>query len=267
MKNPEVLYSREEWTERSHFESLSDAAVLDKLHSFVVTSRGNSRPVVVLDLDSTLYEVAPRTHAILKQWLGGESHLGIPILESLEAVSPAEVGYSLGDTFKNAGLDLGCSEVAQALASARKFWFQRFFTNDYLVHDRPYEGAVDFIRSLHDEGAEIIYLSGRDEPNMGAGTRANLIRDGFPCDVARTHLCLKPAYGLPDLAHKTGAQELIRRLGTLVASVENEPANLVGIARLFPEAMHVFMDTIRSETPAPAHRGLYRIRGFKRREK
>lgn len=97
---------------------------------------------------------------------------------------------------------------------------------------------------------------------MGEGTRANLLRDGFPWNVERTHLLLKPNFEMPDLEHKTNAGEYIRTHGKLVASFENEPLNIVGLYRLFPDAMHVFIDTGCSETPATPLQGLYRIEGF-----
>ena len=109
----------------------------------------------------------------------------------------------------------------------------------------------------------IVYLTGRDEPGMGDGTRAMLLRDGFPWETERTHLLLKPAYGLPDLEHKINAAQFIRAHGELVASFENEPPNLVAIYEQFPDAMHVFVETVCSDHAAPAGRGLYRIRGFR----
>ena len=136
------------------------------------------------------------------------------------------------------------------------------FSSRYLAYDRPYPGAVAFVRGLYDLGAEIAYLTGRDEPGMGEGTRSVLLRDGFPWAVERTHLLMKEAAHLPDLDHKKEAAHYIRRHGTLIASFENEPPNLVALRDLFPDAMHVFVDTVCSDHPAPAADGLYLIRGF-----
>jgi hypothetical protein len=172
------------------------------------------------------------------------------------------VGYSLADTFDAMGLSLEDPEVKEAQQTAKKYWARRFFTNEYLKHDRVYPGAPEFVRELHELGAEIVYLTGRDEPGMGIGTRANLLRDGFPWETERTHLLLKKAFELDDVEHKQGAAEYIRRHGTLVASFENEPLNLVALYELFPEAMHVFVETISSDRPAMPCKGLYRIRGF-----
>ena len=143
-------------------------------------------------------------------------------------------------------------ELVNAIEAVKKFWSQRFFASQYLKYDRPYPGAAEFTRKLHALGAEIVYLTGRDEPGMGDGTRSVLLRDGFPWEVERTHLLMKKAAPLSDLEHKKEAAHYIRKHGQLVASFENEPPNLVALSELFPEAMHVFVDTICSDHPAPA---------------
>jgi hypothetical protein len=97
---------------------------------------------------------------------------------------------------------------------------------------------------------------------MGDGTRARLKQDSFPWELDRTHLLMKAAAELDDLEHKLAAGTYVRAHGTLVASFENEPPNLVALYDQFPEAMHVFVDTVCSDRPALAGRDLYRIKGF-----
>ena len=108
-------------------------------------------------------------------------------------------------------------------------------------------------------GAEIVYLTGRDEPNMGRGTQLNLQRDGFPFHLPRTHLLMKPSFDMPDLDYKLSVMDFIRQRGDLVASFENEPPNVIAFQKIFPESMHIFVDTVCSEQPAQPGRGLYRI--------
>jgi hypothetical protein len=169
----------------------------------------------------------------------------------------------LRDTFSAAGLELSRQEVLSAWESAKDFWNRRFFTGDYLRYDRVYEGAPEFVHELYRLGAELIYLTGRDEPNMGEGTRARLRQDGFPWELERTHLLLKAAPHLDDLSHKKEAAHYVRKTGRLVASFENEPKNLAALHALFPEAMHVFVDTVYSDHPTVPRQGLYRIAGFR----
>jgi hypothetical protein len=258
------MYIRNHWKQASQFHDLSELEVLREVAKRVADTHSHGKkPIVLLDLDSTLYEVGPRTHQIIREWMDTPEANQFPnVKRELERLEHEHVGYSLRDTFGAIGLSVSDNEVSDAMGVMKAFWQDRFFSSKYLTFDRAYPGSAQFVRELHQMGAFIVYLTGRDEPGMGDGTRAMLVRDGFPWAVERTHLLLKPAYGLPNLEHKTGAAEFIRRHGELIASFENEPANLVAIYDLFPEAMHIFVETVSSDHAAPAGNGLYRIRGF-----
>ncbi|MEN9723328.1 MAG: hypothetical protein RJB38_1314 [Pseudomonadota bacterium] len=258
------MFIREQWKQVSRFHDLTETEVLREVSRRVgATLSQGQAPIVLLDLDSTLYEVGPRTHQIISEWLATDEARRFPLVRrELERLEHEHVGYSLKDTFSALGIDATHDEVPLAIAALKQFWQERFFSSSYLQYDRPYPGAAEFVQQLHRMGALIVYLTGRDEPGMGQGTREMFLRDGFPWDVDRTHLLLKPAYGLPDLDHKVGAAHFIRRHGLLVASFENEPANLLAIYEQFPDAMHVFVETVSSDHAAPAGIGLYRIRGF-----
>lgn len=252
-----------------HFHDLTESQVLREVAARVeklkarAGDRRQAHPLVLLDLDSTLYEVGPRTYQILREWTDAtESREFASVRDAILKAEPWHVGYSVRDTLEALEVDTDSPSVIPALEILKRFWAKRFFTSEYLKYDHAYPGAAQFTRKLHELGAEIVYLTGRDEPGMGDGTREMLTRDGFPWDTARTHLLLKQAPHLPDLAHKTDAALFVRSQGALVASFENEPPNLVALAALFPDAMHVFVDTICSDHPAPAAQGLYRIKGF-----
>ncbi|MGZ3699637.1 MAG: HAD family hydrolase [Bdellovibrionota bacterium] len=253
-------FMRQQWIEASHFHDLTEKEVLQEV---AARARKVERPLVLLDLDSTLYEVGPRSFQILREWHETGASASYPTIDIvLNALNESHVGYSIRDTFRNLGLELESREILEALEEAKKFWSRRFFTSAYLPYDRPYPGAPEFARELYEVGAELVYLTGRDEPQMGQGTRENLVRDGFPWGVPRTHLLMKERAEIPDLDHKKNAAHFVRARGTLVASFENEPPNLVALSELFPEAMHIFLDTVCSDHPCPAGRGLYRIRHF-----
>jgi phosphoglycolate phosphatase-like HAD superfamily hydrolase len=262
------LLVRHDWVSASHFHPVSQNDVLKEVHDRVLAVRakaspGEGHPLVVLDLDSTLYEVAPRTMKIISEWIeSSEAQPFTAVRDRLKTLKETDLGYSLRDTFRAVGLSLDDPQAFRAWESAKKFWVARFFRSAYVRYDRPYRGAAEFTRQLHAQGAEIVYLTGRDEPNMGDGTRENLIRDGFPWQVERTILMTKPNIEMTDLAHKRSAGLEIRERGTLIASFENEPVNLVALYELFPKAMHVFVETVCSDRGAKAIRGLYRIKGF-----
>jgi len=266
-KNERVEKIRKDWIAACGFHPLSDGQVLGQVLEWVCKDLETRqlRPVLLLDLDSTLYEVGPRSYQILKEWMDSvESRPYGPIRDRLSSMTKADIGYSIADTFSNLGLAVHEAETENALKAVKKFWGKRFFTNEYLAHDEAYAGAATFVQEAHALGAEIIYLTGRDEPGMGKGTRNRLLQDGFPFERERTHLLLKRSFELDDLEHKAAAADYVKRHGNLVASFENEPPNLVALSEIFPAAMHVFVDTIYSDRPAPVRSGLYRITGFDR---
>lgn len=262
----QAKYARQAWIAACHFHPMDEREVLREVARKAIEAGKAEQPLILLDLDSTLYEVGPRTHFILKEWMHAPESREFPrVREAMEKLEPQHVGYSIRDTLQALGFtaaQIESPEMAGAFENLKKFWTRRFFTSEYLKHDRAYAGAAEFAQALHRLGAHLIYLTGRDEPGMGDGTRTNLVRDGFPWDVPRTHLLLKRAFHLPDLDHKKDAAEYVRTHGSLVASFENEPPNIVALYDIFPQAMHVFVDTVYSDHLAEARKGLYKIDGF-----
>lgn len=261
--------SRYSWVQSCQFHPAPATEVFSEVNRRILeltqSNSGNSsqRPLVLLDLDSTLYEVGPRTFRIIQEWLTS-SHASSfqEVTQAFQSLTEKQIGYSIRDLFLTLQLSPEKKSVQDAFHSLKDFWLERFFTTGYLPYDRPYVGAAQFTQNLHQLGAEIVYLTGRDEPYMGDGTRANLVRDGFPWGLERTHLLMKGDRNFPDLEHKKSAADFVRRQGSLVASFENEPVNLVALYDLFPDAMHVFVETVCSDHEAPARKGLYRITGF-----
>lgn len=250
--------ARKAWVEACDFHPLSDRETLEKV---VALTAQHENPVVILDLDSTLYEVKPRTHRILLEWSTSEEALEHgALLSAFQSLALSHVGYSIQDTFKY--LDLCHEENAKAVEAVKRFWDSRFFTNDYLPYDHAYPGSPEFAWKLHNQGAHLVYLTGRDEPGMGRATRENLLRDGFPLNLPRTTVMLKKERKIDDLLHKLEAAQILKDFGTVVASFENEPKNVVSLSEIFPQAMHVFVDTVCGNHPAPVRGGLYRIEGY-----
>ena len=260
---PALELARKEWIQACHFHDLSGQEVLREVTRRVKTTQTNS-PVILLDLDSTLYEVGPRTLQILNEWIASqEFKLFSPeIQKAFQKLELSHIGYSLKDTFLNLGLTQEVPDVRSAWESARKFWRARFFTHEYLEYDRVYPGAVEFVQGLYRQGAILVYLTGRDEPGMGDGTRLYLESHGFPWGGEKTHLLTKTSSEISDIEHKQGAAGFVKSIGQLIASFENEPPNLVALYECFPQAMHVFVDTFCSDRPAKPCQGLYRIRRF-----
>lgn len=253
-------FSRKDWIGASEFVNATDREALELVLDRV---RNTTQPRLILDLDSTLYEVRPRTLQILKDWrVSNEAREFAPLQAALEKLELGHVGYSVRDTFHNLGISPDDTVVRNAWPSVRGFWSRWFFSNDYLVHDQPYAGAVDFVQRAFDLGAELVYLTGRDEPGMKRMTISNLERDRFPTDSERVSLLMKPSSSARDDDHKRSVAKKVAWGSDFVASFENEPKNLVAIAGELPQALHVFVETLCSEHAAEPVRGALRIKGF-----
>lgn len=216
---------------------------LKKIAQVFDAVRTVDRPLCVFDIDSTLMNTGPRSHTILRE----AARELFPDLASFVArLDPLRMAYHLIDDLRRLGFD-----NEKELAAVDRFWATRFFTDAYVLHDIPYPGAVEYVRDLHKDGVFIYYLSGRDEPNMGKGTRASFVKHGFPLDD-RTAMHLKPDFAMNDLRFKRDAFADIKALGyTTVAIFENEPANANAFKEHFHDAAVFLIRTITSNNPAP----------------
>ncbi|MBI2343778.1 MAG: HAD family hydrolase [Deltaproteobacteria bacterium] len=230
-------------------------------------------PVAVFDLDSTLYKNYGRWVVILHEFGAMKN---IPALRRITATQISDSFDHLGVLHHDAGLDRALAE--RLLPEFKTFWTTRFFSNPYLRYDEALPGAVAFVKVLYKAGAHIVYITGRDEKNMRAGTVAKLKKDGFPINGSRTLLLMKPtvnatigeksaALRQTDLDWKQKAIAHVKSLGTVVASFENEPDYI----NLYHDAFHkegtgtaVFLDTdmYPRETPVPLRHGVVTISGF-----
>lgn len=258
----DTIYSRKKWQEATHFHPKSEKEVLHLISERVSSLKGAKKPLILLDLDSTLYEVGPRTSMIFKESLAHVNPIPEELRKAIENMAPQSVGYSIKDTLHNLGFPVMSAEMEKVAADIKAFWWDRFFSSDYLPHDRPYPGAVEYANHLHELGAELCYLTGRDEKRMRKGTEQNLIRDGFPFSGKPETLLMRQRADWTDAAHKTYEASQLANRGPLVASFENEPVNLVALSKVLPETAHVFVDTVCSETAAEPGKNLYYIKGF-----
>jgi len=144
-----------------------------------------------------------------------------------------------------------------------EFWRVRFFSDEYVAWDDPMPGATDLVQACYDKGMDIVYLTGRDH-NMRAGTEAAIRRCGFPYDIERTVLFTKPSFNMEDTAYKMDALEEISKIGTVVVSIDNEPANINSMSERFSDALCVHIETDHSfrEDRPDAH--IPRLRSFYR---
>ena len=184
-------------------------------------------------------------------------------LQLLSDLKPNDMRYSLEDVWQIKKIPNNRIPFDHHFKHAKQFWRERFFSHEYLKHDEPTKGAVDFVKRLYNLGAKIVYLTGRDVPLMAFGTFDQLKRHGLPIEVERTRLILKPKRHMDDVDFKSGAAKLIQDWGTVVASFENEPKNLMAMAKVFgPETMNIFIESVSSDHAVPGGKGIFKIQEF-----
>lgn len=212
--------------------------VLARIASTV--EQGGPTPLVVFDLDATLYDNRPRTLEILMEYREQILDTRPDVAEPLASLTSERIDYLLSDTLRGCGVTR-----AEVVSDVTRFWHERFFTDEYCQHDAPVEGAPEYVRACYEAGAIVVYLTGRDLPGMMLGTVSSLRDCGFPIGVAGTELVLKPDANLPDEAFKRGALPTLDRVGDIVAFFDNEPANTNLAKAMYPDATVVLLETQR----------------------
>ncbi|MBC7693169.1 MAG: HAD family hydrolase [Methylotenera sp.] len=214
-------------------------------------------PVVLFDLDDTLFDSRSRTLPILLKFSSDPAMKARYPEETavLSRLQLWDVHYDLATTLHVQGIDR--ADFSQQLSD---FWTLHFFSNE-CENDHVIPLAPEYVRTLAQAGARIVYLTGRDRIRMGVGTRKALQGRGFPTR-GLTLLLMKPNAQVADLEFKLSAFKWIGTQGKVVAVFENEPANLNAMKRAFPEAQSVFVDSIRSSRPEMPAAGTVWIRSF-----
>lgn len=210
------------------------------------TARGR-RSLAVFDLDSTLFDVSPRIQKIVGE-LALENSLLEKHPEVVEKLKQTKI--ERGDWgIKTAMIRMGLFDTHPELTIlAKNFWSQRFFSNEYLKHDVPYPGAVDFVKKLNSFGADIVYLTGRDQIRMKIGSEETLVQEGFPLGYGvRSELVLKPQKGYEDFLFKSEwFNEIPENQYEHIWFFENEPVNIEQVRKDHPKVKIVFFDSTHS---------------------
>jgi hypothetical protein len=208
--------------------------------------RGERAKVLVFDLDGTLMDNRPRVAAILRE-LAEQWRVDHPDAASRASrATQEEIVYGFVDNLKRLGVD-DPTLHEDGLA----FWKERFFRDPHVRHDIAIPGAVEFVRACYEQGATLVYLTGRDLPNMALGSFASLRDLGFPIGRVGTELVTKPTFEMPDSEFKRSVAPDLARLGEVVAVFDNEAANNNLFLESHPEAVSVYLDTQHAPNPPP----------------
>lgn len=200
------------------------------------------KALVVFDLDSTLFDVSPRTQKILSDFTEDPQNRRL-FPQSVEAMKTLKVrsqDWGVKQALIRHGLHTHPVDFHQAV---RQYWIDRFFSGDYLKHDRPLPGAVDFVKAVVATGARVVYLTGRDQATMLQASRMVLETHGFP----PAELVLKPQKGSDDALFKVNwfSEQNPKDYAT-VYFFENEPVNIHHVSERHPEVKIVFVDSTHS---------------------
>ncbi|MBI4869986.1 MAG: HAD family hydrolase [Candidatus Riflebacteria bacterium] len=217
-------------------------------------------PVVIFDLDATLFDAGCRHKAIFSELARTHRHLYPGMARQVAAWRPEDLPYAVEDMFAQLGL-VGPHQHKHAYV----FWKKRFFSNEYLRHDRPVCGAVGYVNAVQKAGGLIVYLTGREESQMYPGTVETIRSAGFPLGPGRGELLMSLKSGVRDDQFKGSekVQQTINALGTVVASFDNEPGNCNALQKSFPEALTVLLDTNHSPKAPPVDAGIPMIGNFR----
>lgn len=207
--------------------------------------------LVVFDLDSTLFDVVPRIEKILVDFAAVPAHQqNFPEqVQHFKNIKVERKDWGIKGTLLRSGLDGHHPEFQSAV---KNFWVKHFFSNEYLVYDKPYDGAVEYVQKIAEAGAQIAYLTGRDVHRMGIGTKEILLKWKFPLNDMSSRLVLKPQKGIDDAIFKTEwFMNLPKDRYNQIWFFENEPANILPLRQQAPHIDIVFFDSTHSGRAEP----------------
>jgi hypothetical protein len=215
-------------------------SVVDRVRAQI--ARGPA--VVVFDLDGTLMDNRPRVVAILHELALAWALKHPEASAACARASADDIGYGFIANLRRLGV------VDPALhQEGLAFWKDRFFQDPHVKHDIEILGARAYVKACYDAGAVVVYLTGRDLPNMALGSFASLRDLGFPIGVIGTELVVKPTFEMPDADFKREVAPELRRLGTVIAAFDNEPANVNLFLEAHPDSHGIFLDTQYAPDP------------------
>ena len=215
--------------------------------------------VVVFDLDGTLMDNRPRVVAILHELARHWDDRHPDAAASCARAAPDGIVYGFAENLHRLGV-----ADPDLHREAIDFWRARFFADPHVRHDVEVRGARAFARAVYDAGAVVVYLTGRDLPNMALGSFASLRDLGFPIGMIGTELVVKPVAEMPDAVFKQAVAPEMARLGTVVAAFDNEPANVHIFLEAHPACAGVFLDTQCAPDPPPLDPRAAVIHSFER---
>lgn len=207
--------------------------------------------LVVFDLDSTLFNVSPRSQKII-EIISSDPSLNDSYPESCHELSQViihELDWGIREAIERHHVK-GPNEF---FIKVRDLWVKHFFSNNFLTHDKIYQEAKNLINNLHSVGASIKYLTGRDKIRMEPGTTSVLKLHNLPYTDQPSHIIVKPDSSRPDAPFKLNELKKHLKDFSQVWLFDNEPVILNHISNHLPEVNLVYVDTVHSGKEKPSH--------------
>ena len=223
---------------------------MDKTHPLIEVTEHlreharSQRVAVVFDLDSTLFNVSPRTQVILRR-LGGDENFRAQFAAEAVVLSNIEVlpsDWGVRQALERTKI-AGSQELFVAI---RNYWRKHFFSSGDLLEDHIYPSANEYVRLVESLGAEVFYLTGRPDSSMREGTLRALAHWGFPL-VSDSHLIMKPSEVQTDESFKGIELQKMCEMGfDYIWFFENEPVIIEQVREMLPQVRIVFVNSVHA---------------------
>lgn len=242
---------------------LHNVQVLEKVISDCKIKVGNGIvPLCVFDLDSTLFDVQPRILKVLHDFAQSYKETNEETAALISKIQSLPKLYHFRDIISHFEIEKFGEQV---VLDATSYLNWHFFSDKYLQYDMPYPGAASFVSYIHNLGAKILYLTGRDKQRMEKGTVESLLKHGFPIEKTslsladseklsrylkreiNAGLAMKPDKEIPDSDYKTNFFDK-PEIAKNTWFFENEPENIIKISKTSRQMNIVYFDSVHSGT-------------------
>ena len=224
---------------------MNQTNVLEQILSEAAKARLDGRKfLAVFDLDSTLLDLTLRVTSICEEFARTHSGKYPNECQNMGRLKILKTDWGINEGLERIGMSE--DQAPDFWREVHEHWALKFFSNDFLHHDEPLPGAVEFVNELQKVGADIMYLTGRDVPRMYDGTKMSLEAQGFPVHPTHAKLVLKPDAKLDDAHFKVGVLKEAAQTYSRIWLFENEPVNTNLVARECPEVGIVFIESTHS---------------------
>ena len=215
--------------------------------------------VVIFDLDGTLFDNRPRTLFILTEIASKHEAQAPQLCASIEKQRDINlIEYSIRETLKN----FNVTNEAEIEFIENK-WQEKFFSDEYQKYDIPIPGASNYVSQIHNAGATVIYLTGRDAPRMLVGATESLRLFGFPVGIIGTMMIVKTVFEEKDEIFKKEVSSYLKRIGIVEGIFENEPVNSNLLQREFPNSESFLVLTQHRNDAPPLNKGIHALKDFR----